>query len=109
MSGTIDVTDGDFTQTVQERSSQIPVLVDYWADWCGPCKQLAPVLEKLAKQYEGQIEIVKLDTVANTATPAARGVMGLPTLEMWVDGEVVATTTGSQNAGKLTKMIEEVI
>jgi len=109
MAKTTEITDADFAEAVQERSSQIPVLVDYWADWCGPCRQLAPLLEKLAEKYEGKVEIVKLDTVANTETPAARGVMGLPTLELWVGGEVVATTTGSQSPGKLSKMIDEVV
>lgn len=109
MSHTTDTTDADFHDDVVVASSQQPVLVDYWADWCGPCKQLAPVLERIAEKYADEVKVVKIDTVAHPDTAAQRGVMGLPTLEMWVDGEVVSVSTGSQNAGRLTKMIDEAI
>ncbi len=109
MSNITETTDATFQQDVVEASAQTPVLVDYWTDWCGPCKQLAPVLDRIADNYAGEVKVVKMDTVAHPQTAASRGVMGLPTLEMWVDGEVVAVSTGSQNAGRLTKMIDDAI
>lgn len=109
MSHTTDTTDADFHADVVAASAEQPVLVDYWADWCGPCKQLAPVLDRIAGNYAGQVKVVKMDTVAHPKTAASRGVMGLPTLEMWIDGEVVSVSTDSQNAGRLTKMIDDAV
>lgn len=109
MSNLTNVTDESFQEDVVDASFVKPVLIDYWADWCGPCKQLAPVLDRLADRYAGEIDIVKMDTVDQPKTAAQRGVMGLPTIEIWKDGQVVALSTGSQNAGRLTKMIDDAI
>lgn len=109
MTKTIEITDQNFSTEVEQASSSIPVLVDYWADWCGPCKQLAPIIDKLAEKYDGQVKVSKMDTVAHPNTAAKRGIMGLPTIEIWRDGEVIATSTGSQSLLKLTEMIDEAI
>ncbi len=92
----IDATDADFTQRVLERSSELPVLVDFWADWCQPCHMLAPVIEKAVGAQGGRIELVKLDVEANKETAARFGVRGLPTVKAFRDGQVVDEFTGAQ-------------
>ncbi len=83
------------------------MLVDYWADWCAPCKQLSPVLDELSDQYLGKVNFVKMDTNANTAVPAAQGVMSLPTLQVFVNGEVVKQVTGGKSKAALIKLLDE--
>ena len=99
-----DVTGTAFQQEVVEAKGL--VVVDYWADWCAPCKQMAPILEELEAAHP-DIKFVKVDTDAETALAAQRGIMGLPTLEFWVDGEVVDTATGGKTKRALQKAIDE--
>jgi putative thioredoxin len=96
MANPIEVTDADFQQRVLERSAQVPVLVDFWADWCQPCHMLAPVIEQAVDAHPGKVELAKLDTEANQATAARYGIRGLPTVKAFRNGEVVDEFTGAQ-------------
>jgi putative thioredoxin len=96
MANPIEVTDADFQERVLDRSAQLPVLVDFWADWCQPCHMLAPVIEQAVDAHAGKIELAKLDADNNQATAARYGVRGLPTVKAFRDGEVVDEFTGAQ-------------
>ena len=100
----IHVTDSDFNQVV--LSAKGAVLVDYWAEWCGPCKMIAPVLDEIAKDYAGKITIAKLNIDDNPNTPKSYGVRGIPTLMIFKDGEVEATKVGSLSKSDLAKFID---
>lgn len=104
---TVVVTDDTFKTEVLE--SEIPVLVDFWAEWCGPCKQVAPVLEQLAETYAGRLKIVKLDADANPVVLAAAGVVSIPTLNFYVKGELVQTIIGAKPRTVLSAAIDEVL
>lgn len=86
--------------------STTPVLVDFWAVWCGPCKAIAPHLEDLAQKYDGKLKIVKLDVDANPATPPKFGVRGIPTLILFKDGQVMATQVGSLTKTELADFVD---
>lgn len=96
MAEPIVVTDTDFEERVLERSKHVPVLVDFWADWCRPCHMLAPVIERAVDAQDGKIELAKLDTDSNQETAARYGVRGLPTVKAFRNGEVVDEFTGAQ-------------
>ncbi|WP_203567517.1 thioredoxin [Aestuariimicrobium ganziense] len=99
------VTDNDFEQVVLTSSK--PVVVDYWADWCSPCKQMEPILDELATEYADRVQIVKMDTNTNTEVPAQQGIMSLPTLQVWVGGQVVKQVTGGKTKAALVKLLDE--
>src|SRR5690625_3431015 len=105
MSNVKTATDADFKETV--LSSDKPVLVDFWADWCGPCKQMAPVLDKLAEEYADKIDVVKINTDQNPETSRAYNVMSLPTLNVYKDGEVVKQLIGAKPKRALEKELAE--
>ncbi|HQY99601.1 MAG TPA: thioredoxin [Propionicimonas sp.] len=107
MANVADVTDATFADQV--LASPKPVLVDYWADWCAPCKQLSPIIDELARDYGDSVTFLKLDTNTNTATPVNYGVLSLPTIQIWVGGEVVKSFTGAKPKSVLLKAIEEFI
>ena len=99
------VTDATFADEVLKSSK--PVLVDYWADWCTPCKQIAPIIEELDREYGDRITFVKLDTNDNPNTPMGYGIMSIPTLQLFVNGEVVQSLTGSKSKGAIIKALDE--
>lgn len=101
---TASVTDATFASEV--LGSELPVLVDFWAEWCPPCHRLAPVLDELAGEYAGRARIVKIDTDDNPETARAYGVMSMPTLIMFRNGEVVSQVVGAQPKAKLRKQID---
>ena len=103
----IDVTDASFATDVLKADK--PVLVDYWADWCGPCRQLSPIVDELSKTYGDRMVFAKLDTNANPDVPMRQGVMALPTLQFFVNGEVVSSLQGGKTKAALVKAIESVL
>jgi len=98
------VTDGNFEAEVLQ--SQVPVLVDYWAEWCGPCKMIAPILDDVAKEYAGKLKVAKLNIDENQETPAKFGVRGIPTLMLFKGGNVEATKVGALSKSQLTAFID---
>jgi putative thioredoxin len=104
-----DVTDADFDQRVLERSSEVPVLVDFWADWCQPCHALAPLIERAVAAHDGKIELAKLDVDANQATAARYAVRGLPTVKAFRDGRVESEFSGAQPAVAVERFVDALV
>ncbi len=102
--GTIAVTDSTFDAEV--RGSDIPVVVDFWAEWCGPCKQIGPALEELSAQYEGRLKIAKVNVDENPDTAASMGIRGIPALFLFKDGQVVSNKVGAAPKSALQSWIE---
>ncbi len=104
---TIKVTDGTFDAEVV--NSDIPVVVDFWAEWCGPCKQIGPALEELSDEMEGKIKIAKVNVDENPSSPSQLGVRGIPALFLFKDGKVVSNKTGAAPKAALQGWIEEAL
>ena len=104
---TVAVTDATFDEEV--KNSDIPVVVDFWAEWCGPCKQIGPALEELAAEMEGKIKIAKVDVEENPNSAAAMGVRGIPALFIFKDGQVVSNRAGAAPKAALQSWIEDSI
>ena len=105
MSEVLHINDAEFD--AQVIKSDIPVLVDFWAPWCGPCKMIAPVLDELARDYAGNVKIVNVHVDENQATPAQFGVRSIPTLLLFKDGQLVATQVGALPKGQLAAFINQ--
>jgi len=101
----VSLTDDSFEQDVIKSST--PVLVDYWAEWCGPCKSIAPILEEIAEEYAGKLVVAKLNIDDNTDTAPKYGIRGIPTLMLFKDGEVEATKVGALNKSQLTAFLDQ--
>ena len=102
---THDVTDATFQQEVIEGSRETAVLVDFWAEWCGPCHAVTPVLEKIAAEREGSLTLVKLNIDENQETAQTYGVMSIPTMILFKDGEPAAATIGARPKGDIEKQL----
>ena len=104
---TVAVTDATFDAEV--KKSDIPVVVDFWAEWCGPCKQIGPALEELAVEMEGRIKVAKVDVDSNPNSAAAMGIRGIPALFIFKDGEVISNRAGAAPKATLKSWIEDAI
>lgn len=102
--GIVHVTDSTFEDEVLKASE--PVLVDYWAEWCGPCKMIGPVLEEIANEYSGKIKVAKLNIDENNGTPPKYGIRGIPTLMLFKNGNVEATKVGAVSKSQLSAFID---
>ena len=100
----VTLTDDNFEEEVLK--SDIPVLVDYWAEWCGPCRMISPILEEIAPDYEGKVKIGKLNIDENPATPPKFGIRGIPTLMLFKNGEVDSTKVGALSKSQLTAFLD---
>lgn len=98
------ITDDSFEQDV--LSSEHPVLVDYWAEWCGPCKAIAPIVDQIAEEYAGKLKVAKLNIDENPATPPKYGIRGIPTLMLFKNGNVEATKVGAVSKSQLAAFID---
>ncbi|HLF30378.1 MAG TPA: thioredoxin TrxA [Xanthomonadales bacterium] len=101
------VTDASFDQEVLQAEG--PVLVDYWAEWCGPCKMIGPIVEEIANEYGGRLKVAKMDIDSNNQTPMHYSIRGIPTLMIFKDGKVQATKVGALTKGQLKAFVDEVV
>jgi thioredoxin 1 len=98
------ITDDSFESEVLK--SDLPVLVDYWAEWCGPCKNIAPILEDVAKEYGGRLKVAKINVDENQSVPAKFGIRGIPTLMLFKNGNVEATRVGALTKSQMTAFLD---
>jgi len=98
------VSDASFDDDVMKSGK--PVLVDYWAEWCGPCKMIAPILDEVAKAYDGKLQIAKMNVDENRDVPAKYGIRGIPTLMLFKDGQLAATKVGALSKSQLTAFLD---
>ncbi len=102
-----EITDTEFEQEVLKAA--LPVVVDFWAEWCAPCKVVAPVLEELADEYDGKIKFVKVDTEENLETPSSYGILSLPTLLVFKEGQQIERINGARPKGDLKRSLDKAL
>jgi thioredoxin 1 len=107
MADLLQVTDDNFDAEIV--NSDLPVMVDFWAEWCGPCRMVAPVVEELAKEYEGKIKVAKMDVDKNRQTPAKFGIRNIPTLILFKGGEVANTIVGAQPKSSIEAELKKLL
>ncbi|MGE7434685.1 thioredoxin [Kitasatospora sp. NPDC001175] len=105
----IDVTEETFETEVVQRSTEVPVVIDFWAEWCGPCKQLSPILERLAEEYAGRIVLAKIDVDANQLIAQQFGIQGIPAVMAVVAGQLVPLFQGAENEANVRKVLDQLI
>ncbi|MEV7118340.1 tetratricopeptide repeat protein [Kitasatospora griseola] len=105
----LDVTEDTFESEVVQRSTEVPVVVDFWAEWCGPCKQLSPILERLAEEYAGRIVLAKIDVDANPLIAQQFGIQGIPAVMAVVAGQLVPLFQGAENESNVRKVLDQLI
>jgi len=104
MSSAVDVTDSTWENSVLQ--SDVPVLVDFWAEWCGPCRAMSPYVDKLAEEFDGQLKVVKMNTQDNNEVPARYGIISIPTFLLIKNGEVQQQIVGSQPYDKFKELVQ---
>src|SRR6201987_6022075 len=109
MKGTMDVTDSAFQTDVIERSQTVPVVVDFWAEWCGPCRQLGPVLERAVAAREGKVVLAKVDVDANPVVARTYGIQSIPAVKAFRDGRVVAEFVGAQPPTAVNSFLDSLL
>lgn len=102
----MEITDATFEKEVLDKSKKMPVVVDFWADWCGPCQMLGPTIEKVAKDYKDKVSIVKLNTEDNSQIPQRYNIMSIPAVKMFKDGEVVDEFIGVRSEEEIKEWID---
>ncbi len=107
MGKAIEITEGNFQQEVLQ--SQQPVLIDFWAEWCGPCRMVAPIVEQLADEYQGKVKVGKIDVDSNQSLAGSFGVSSIPTLLLFKGGKVINARVGAGSKGDLAKMLDEAL